>query len=82
MYSFTYHRPSTVRQAINLLSKVEDPKLLAGGQTLLERLFGMGNYLAKLEQILRIEPLVNRLIEFLFSGIFGASGSRRGEPDQ
>jgi aerobic carbon-monoxide dehydrogenase medium subunit len=35
MYGFTYHRPSTVRQAINLLSKVEDPKLLAGGQTLL-----------------------------------------------
>ena len=31
MYSFTYHRPSTVRQAINLLSKVEDPKLLARG---------------------------------------------------
>jgi len=35
MYNFTYHSPSTVRQAINLLSKLEDPKLLAGGQTLL-----------------------------------------------
>jgi carbon-monoxide dehydrogenase medium subunit len=35
MYEFTYHRPTTVRQAINLLSKNEDAKLLAGGHTLL-----------------------------------------------
>jgi carbon-monoxide dehydrogenase medium subunit len=35
MYSFTFHRPETLRQAINLLSKNEDAKLLAGGHTLL-----------------------------------------------
>jgi carbon-monoxide dehydrogenase medium subunit len=35
MYSFTYHRPETVRQAVNLLSKNADAKLLAGGHTLL-----------------------------------------------
>ena len=35
MYSFTYHRPETLRQAVNLLSKTEDAKLLAGGHTLL-----------------------------------------------
>jgi aerobic carbon-monoxide dehydrogenase medium subunit len=35
MYSFTFHRPETLRQAINLLSKHEDAKLLAGGHTLL-----------------------------------------------
>jgi aerobic carbon-monoxide dehydrogenase medium subunit len=35
MYSFTYHRPETLRQAVNLLSKNEDAKLLAGGHTLL-----------------------------------------------
>ena len=35
MYAFTYHRPTTVRQAINLLAKNEDAKLLAGGHTLL-----------------------------------------------
>jgi aerobic carbon-monoxide dehydrogenase medium subunit len=35
MYSFTFHRPETIRQAINLLSKNEDAKLLAGGHTLL-----------------------------------------------
>ena len=35
MYSFTYHRPETLRQAANLLSKNGDAKLLAGGHTLL-----------------------------------------------
>jgi len=35
MYSFTFHRPETLRQAINLLSKNVDAKLLAGGHTLL-----------------------------------------------
>lgn len=35
MYAFTFHRPETLRQAINLLSKNEDAKLLAGGHTLL-----------------------------------------------
>lgn len=35
MYSFTYHRASGLRQAQNLLAKLEDAKLLAGGQTLL-----------------------------------------------
>jgi aerobic carbon-monoxide dehydrogenase medium subunit len=35
MYSFTYHRPETLRQAVNLLSKNEDAKLLAGGHTIL-----------------------------------------------
>src|ERR1700728_1879184 len=35
MYNFTFHRPETLRQAINLLSKNEDAKLLAGGHTLL-----------------------------------------------
>ena len=35
MYNFTYHRASGLRQAQNLLGKLEDPKLLAGGQSLL-----------------------------------------------
>jgi aerobic carbon-monoxide dehydrogenase medium subunit len=35
MYDFSYHRPSTVRQAVNLLAKIQDAKLLAGGQTLI-----------------------------------------------
>src|SRR5689334_17607399 len=35
MYNFNYHRASGLRQAQNLLGKLEDPKLLAGGQTLL-----------------------------------------------
>jgi carbon-monoxide dehydrogenase medium subunit len=35
MYNFTFHRPETLRQAINLFSKHEDAKLLAGGHTLL-----------------------------------------------
>ena len=35
MYNFTYHRPSGLRQAGNMLSKLEDAKLLAGGQTLI-----------------------------------------------
>jgi len=35
MYDFAYHRPSSVRQAVNLLAKIPDAKLLAGGQTLI-----------------------------------------------
>ncbi len=35
MYDFNYHRATSARQAANLLSKAEDAKLLAGGQTLL-----------------------------------------------
>ena len=35
MYDFSYHRPSSVRQAVNLLNKIQDAKLLAGGQTLI-----------------------------------------------
>jgi carbon-monoxide dehydrogenase medium subunit len=35
MYSFTYHRPTTVRQAVNLLAKNEEAKLLAGGHSLI-----------------------------------------------
>ena len=35
MYNFTYHQPTTLRQALNLLAKTEDAKLLAGGHSLL-----------------------------------------------
>jgi carbon-monoxide dehydrogenase medium subunit len=35
MYSFTYHRPTTVRQAVNLLAKDPEAKLLAGGHSIL-----------------------------------------------
>jgi carbon-monoxide dehydrogenase medium subunit len=35
MYAFTYHRATSARQAATLSGKVEDAKLLAGGQTLL-----------------------------------------------
>jgi len=35
MYSFTYHRASGLRQATNMLGKLEEPKLLAGGQSIL-----------------------------------------------
>ncbi|WP_420100652.1 FAD binding domain-containing protein [Bosea sp. (in: a-proteobacteria)] len=35
MYAFTYHKPTSARQAATLLSKKEDAKLIAGGHTLL-----------------------------------------------
>ena len=35
MYAFKYHRPSTARSAASLVTKYEDGKFLAGGQTLL-----------------------------------------------
>src|SRR6476646_8048171 len=35
MYSFTFHRPETLRQAVSLLTKNADAKILAGGHTLL-----------------------------------------------
>ncbi len=35
MYEFKVHRPTTVRQAAGLLQREEEPKLLAGGHTLI-----------------------------------------------
>lgn len=35
MYAFTYERPKNVADAVKLLKKAEDAKILAGGQTLL-----------------------------------------------
>jgi carbon-monoxide dehydrogenase medium subunit len=35
MYAFKFHRPTTVRQAAGLLVRQEEPKLLAGGHTLI-----------------------------------------------
>jgi carbon-monoxide dehydrogenase medium subunit len=35
MYNFTYHKPTSVRQAANLLAKNPDAKLLAGGHSLI-----------------------------------------------
>ena len=35
MYAFTFHRPTTLRQAVNLLAKHEEAKLLAGGHSLI-----------------------------------------------
>ena len=38
MYAFDYHRPQTLRQAVNLIGRTEDVKVLAGGQTLIPTL--------------------------------------------
>src|SRR5207244_13297670 len=57
MYEFKYHRPTTVRQAANLLAKDDDAKILAGGHSLLPT---MKLRLAKPSQIIdigRIEGL-------------------------
>ncbi|MBV9261713.1 MAG: xanthine dehydrogenase family protein subunit M [Pseudolabrys sp.] len=35
MYNFTYHKPTSVRQAANLLAKNPEAKLLAGGHSLI-----------------------------------------------
>src|SRR5437868_12581148 len=35
MYAFTQHRPTSLRQAVSLLAKEEEAKLLAGGHTLI-----------------------------------------------
>jgi len=61
MYDFSYHRPSSVRQAANLLSKIQDAKLLAGGQTLIptmkQRLASPANLidLSLVEELVGIE---------------------------
>ena len=38
MYAFDYHRPTSLDEAVRLLGTAEDPKLLAGGQTLIPTL--------------------------------------------
>src|SRR3954453_10999022 len=35
MYNFSFHRPTGLRQASNMLGKLEEAKILAGGQTLI-----------------------------------------------
>ena len=35
MYEFKYHRPTTVRQAVSLLTKNAEAKILAGGHSLI-----------------------------------------------
>jgi carbon-monoxide dehydrogenase medium subunit len=35
MYNFEFHRPTGLRQATNMLGKLEEAKILAGGQTLI-----------------------------------------------
>src|SRR3954468_24500568 len=35
MYNFEFHRPSGLRQATNMLGKLDEAKILAGGQTLI-----------------------------------------------
>jgi len=35
MYNFAFHRPTGLRQASNMLGKLEEAKVLAGGQTLI-----------------------------------------------
>lgn len=57
MYEFKFHRPATVRQAANLLTKNEDSKIIAGGHTLIpvmkQRLANPGNII----DISRVEGL-------------------------
>lgn len=38
MYAFDFHRPTSLRQAVNLLAKNSDAKILAGGHTLIPTL--------------------------------------------
>lgn len=38
MYEFNYHRPGSIADAVSLMGAADDPKFLAGGQTLLPTL--------------------------------------------
>jgi carbon-monoxide dehydrogenase medium subunit len=57
MYNFTYHRATGLRQAGNMLTKLDDAKLLAGGQTLLPTMKQRLASPANLIDIGRIEGL-------------------------
>jgi carbon-monoxide dehydrogenase medium subunit len=57
MYAFNYHRASGLRQAANLLAKLDDPKLLAGGQTILPTMKQRLASPANLIDLSRIEGL-------------------------
>src|SRR5258708_4173685 len=59
MYNFTYHRASGLRQAQNLMGKLEDPKLLAGGMTLLPTMKLRLASPANLVDLDRVEGLSN-----------------------
>src|ERR1700751_1002844 len=61
MYSTTYHRPSSVDEAVALFGKGKEAKYLAGGQTLIpvmkQRLAAPsdGVYLAKIKELVGID---------------------------
>ncbi len=57
MYNFTYHRATGLRQAGNMLAKLDEAKLLAGGQTLLPTMKQRLASPANLIDIGRIEGL-------------------------
>ncbi len=96
MYSFTFHRPETLRQAVNLLTKNEEAKLLAGGHTLIPtmklRLAGPPQLidLSKIEGLAGIEltrPLAHHRRDdaacrrrHLAGGAAGDPGARRSSP--
>ena len=65
MYAFTYHRATGLRHAANLLEKLEDPKILAGGQTLLPT---MKQRLASPTNLIDLDR------------VEGMSGDHRGRP--
>lgn len=68
MYAFKYEKPSSVADAVSLLAKADDAKLLAGGQTLLPamklRLAGPGTIidLSKVEGLSGIKREGNDLV--------------------
>src|SRR5580700_10083417 len=80
MYAFTYHRPTTVRQAASLLAKNEEAKLLAGGHTLIPT---MKLRLAGPPQIVDMSPhaevATSPLVQQAIPALAGLAG-RIGDP--
>ena len=58
MYAFEYHRPTSVKEVVGLLGKVEDAKIVAGGHTLLPTMKQRLASPAALVDLAKVEGLV------------------------
>ncbi len=76
MYDFTYHRPTKIADAVKLIKKAKDGKLLSGGMTLVPT---MKQRLASPSDIIDLSGLKNSGIKVMKSKVTVAAGTTHAE---
>jgi len=76
MYDFTYHRPAKVADAVKLIKKAKDGKLLSGGMTLVPT---MKQRLASPSDIIDLSGLKNSGVKVMKSKVTVLAGTTHAE---